>query len=314
LSARPATTVDGVAVAVAANVGSLADAEQAAGAGADGAGLVRTEFLFLHRAAAPDVDEQEAAYRAIVAALAGRRVTIRTLDVGGDKPLLYLPVAGEANPFLGVRGIRLSLARPDLLRDQLVAICRVAADAPVDLMFPMVSTVDEVVAARAVLDEAVAAAGGRLPDGLRVGIMVEVPAAALNVRAFLPYVDFLSIGTNDLTQYTLAAERGNDAVARLADPLDPAVLRLVEGVCASAAPAGVDVAVCGEVAADETVTGLLVGLGVRELSVAPAAVPMVKQAVRRVDAAAAGLLAGRALEATTAAGVRALLASPARRP
>jgi len=308
LAAQPARTTDGIAVEVAANIGSLSDAEQARSAGADTAGLVRTEFLFMGRVDAPDVDEQEAAYRAVADALGGRRITLRTLDVGGDKPLSYLPSPHEANPFLGLRGIRLSLSRPELFRDQLTAICRVARDTPVSVMFPMVSTVDELMAAFGVLEEAVAATGGRRPSGLRVGIMVEVPAAALKAGSFVPYVDFFSIGTNDLTQYTLAAERGSDAVARLADPLDPAVLRLIDGVC-HAASGRVEVAVCGEAAADEAAVPLLLGLGVRKLSVVPAAVPLVKQAVRRLDADAAARLAVQALDAPGPNEVRALLRS-----
>jgi phosphoenolpyruvate-protein phosphotransferase/dihydroxyacetone kinase phosphotransfer subunit len=305
---RPARTVDGVDVVVGANVGSLADAAQARSSGADVVGLVRTEFLFLDRTEAPGVEDQEAAYRALAEALGGRRVTLRTLDVGGDKPLPYLPTPAEANPFLGLRGIRLSLTRPELLRDQLVAACRVARDAPVSLMFPMVATVEELAAARSLLEEAVAATGDEWPAGLRVGAMVEVPAAALKAAAFAPYVDFFSIGTNDLTQYTLAAERGNETVARLGDPLDPAVLRLVDAVCRAAAGRA-DVAVCGEVAADEAAVPLLLGLGVRQLSVAPAAVPLLKQAVRRVDVAAARPLALAALEAAGPAEVRALVAA-----
>jgi len=308
LAAQPARTKDGVAIEVAAKVGSLSDAEQARSSGADAAGLVRTEFLFMERVDAPDVDEQEAAYRAVADALGGQRITLRTLDVGGDKPLSYLPSPHEANPFLGLRGIRLSLSRQALLRDQLTAICRAARDTPVSVMFPMVSTVDELMAALGVLDEAVAATGGNRPSGLRVGIMVEVPATALKAGSFVPHVDFFSIGTNDLTQYTLAAERGNDAVARLADPLDPAVLRLIDGVC-RAASGRVDVGVCGEAATDEAAIPLLLGLGVRKLSVVPAAVPLVKQAVRQVVAAAAAGLAVQALDAPGPNEVRALLRS-----
>jgi phosphoenolpyruvate-protein phosphotransferase/dihydroxyacetone kinase phosphotransfer subunit len=303
-AAAPAMTRDGVAVQVGANVGAPADAAAAAAAGADLVGLVRTEFLFLDRATAPDVDEQEAAYRAVGAALGGRRITLRTLDVGGDKPLPYLPLPAEANPFLGLRGIRLAAQYPELLADQLLAAVRVAHDAPVSVMFPMVTAVDELLAARRALDAAIAREGRGTPAGLQVGIMVEVPAAALKAAAFVPHVDFLSIGTNDLTQYALAAERGNPAVAGLADPLDPGVLRLVDAVCRAAADRAL-VAVCGEAASDPQAVELLVGLGVRELSVTPLAVPAVKQAVRALDAAAAAGRAGAALAAPDAATVRA---------
>jgi phosphocarrier protein FPr len=299
----PAVTRDGVEIHVGANLASLDDARAAAHAGADLAGLVRTELLFLDRVAPPTIDEQADTYRALADALPGRRIVVRTLDVGGDKPLPYLPMPPETNPFLGVRGIRLSLQRPELLLDQLRAIVRVAHERPVDVMFPMVSTLAELLAARRLLADAVHAEGGGPPAELRVGIMVEVPAAALKAATFAPHVDFFSVGTNDLTQYALAAERGNDAVAALADPLDPGLLALV----AAAARAGTPVAVCGELAADELATGLLIGLGVRELSVSPAAVAVVKQAVREVDTTEATAVAAAALTAPDAAAVRAML-------
>ncbi|MFB9742775.1 phosphoenolpyruvate--protein phosphotransferase [Pseudonocardia sulfidoxydans] len=302
---EPAVTRDGTTVLVGVNAGSAADAATATGA--DLAGLVRTEFLFLGRDDAPGVDEQEAAYRDVAAALGGRRITLRTLDVGGDKPLPYVPAAAEANPFLGVRGLRLALRAPDLFATQLRAIVRTAHATPVSVMFPMVSTVAELLAARAALDAAIAAEGRGVPPQLQVGMMVEVPAAALRAAAFAPHVDFLSIGTNDLTQYTLAAERGNDAVAALADPLDPAVLALVAATCRGAGD-DVLVAVCGEVAADDAAAALLVGLGVRELSVAAPAVAGVKQSVRGIDLAAAAALAEQALRAPDAETVRALAA------
>jgi multiphosphoryl transfer protein len=301
--AAPAVTRDGVTILVGANVGSPADATSAAAEGADLVGLVRTEFLFLDRAAAPDVDEQEAAYRALAIALGGKRMTLRTIDVGGDKPLPYLPLPAEANPFLGLRGIRLATAFPGLLADQLLAAVRVAHDAPVSVMFPMVATLDELVVARRALDAAIAREGRGTPPGLEVGIMVEVPAAALKAAVFAPHVDFFSIGTNDLTQYALAAERGNPAVAAVADPLDPGVLRLVDAVC-RAAGERVLVAVCGEAAADPLAARLLVGLGVRELSVAAPAVAGVKQVVREVDVAQAADQVAAALTATGPAEVR----------
>lgn len=302
-AARPATTRDDVDVEVAANLGSVADARAALGRGADAAGLVRTEFLFYGRNAAPDVDEQESEYRRIAEAMGGRRITLRTLDAGGDKPVPYIGMAAEANPFLGVRGIRLTLNRPQLLHDQLVAICRVARETPVSVMFPMVSVLEELLGARAALDAAAAEAGG-MPAGLEVGIMVEVPAVALKIRAFLPHVDFLSIGTNDLAQYALAADRGNDSVAALLDPLDPGVLHLVEHVC-RAARGHIPVAVCGEVAGDTAAIPLLLGLGVSELSVSPYAVPSIKSRVRELDITDCQALSRSALALRDAGEVRA---------
>jgi phosphocarrier protein FPr len=304
-ASEPAHTVDGTDIEVAANLGSCADALAAALDGADSAGLVRTEFLFLDRDRAPDTAEQVAEYLALADALGGRRITLRTLDVGGDKPLPYLPMPAEENPFLGHRGIRLSLGRRDLLLEQLTAICEVARKTPISVMFPMVSTVTEIRAARQALDEA--AGPGGLPDGLRIGMMVEVPAAALKIETFLPYLDFISIGTNDLTQYTLAAERGNAAVAALSDPLDPGVLSLILRVC-QAADGRAPVAVCGEAAADPTAIPVLLGLGVRELSVSPRSVPSVKARVRELDLSACVALAKAALRLDDAESVRQLSA------
>ena len=301
-----AFTVDGTRIEVAANLGSRADARVAAAEGADSAGLVRTEFLFLNRDRAPDLQEQVAEYLAIADALGGRRVTFRTLDVGGDKPLTYLPMPVEENPFLGHRGIRLSLDRRDLLLEQLLAICEVARTVPTSVMFPMVTTVAEIRNARSMLEEAAGPAG--LPEGLRVGMMVEVPTAALKIATFLPYLDFISIGTNDLTQYTLAAERGNAAVAALSDPLDPGVLRLIRHVCHTAA-GRVPVAVCGEAAADHAAIPVLLGLGVRELSVSPKSVPSVKARARALDLARCAALADAAIDLDDAASVRRLVSS-----
>jgi multiphosphoryl transfer protein len=306
----PAATGDGVCVLVGANIGAVEDARAAAELGADLAGMVRTEFLFLDRSGAPDVDEQEAVYRDIARHLVGRQIILRTLDIGGDKPL-YLPMPPETNPYLGVRGIRLSLTRPRLLADQLLAMVRVAHDVPVSVMFPMVSTLEEFLRARSFLDAAIMQDGRGRPTHLQIGIMVEVPAVALKTAAFAPHVDFFSIGTNDLTQYTLAAERDNDAVAELGDPFDPGVLRLIDAVCQGAGQ--VPVGVCGEMAADERATALLVGLGVRGLSVVPQAIPTIKQAVRAVHSQVAADLAARALNAESATAVRELRAQPASR-
>jgi phosphoenolpyruvate-protein phosphotransferase/dihydroxyacetone kinase phosphotransfer subunit len=304
LAEQPAVSRDGTHVVVAANLGSVADARAALAAGADGAGLVRTEFLFLDRSAAPGVEEQQAEYAAIAEAMDGRRITLRTLDVGGDKPLPYLPMPQEANPFLGQRGIRLSLQHRDLLRDQMAAICHTARDFATSIMIPMVSTPGEVIEARQVLVEAAGPKG--LPEGLHIGTMIEVPSAALKIEAFLPHVDFVSIGTNDLTQYALAAERGNGAVAALSDALDPGVLQLIHHVC-RAARGRIDVAVCGEAASDELAIPVLLGLGVRELSVSPPAVPRVKAAVRELDVQRCATLAREALALAGADDVRKLV-------
>ena len=277
---EPAVSRDGVTVSVGANLGSVADATAALAAGADSAGLVRTEILFLDRALAPDTHEQQAAYDAIAIGIGGRRVTVRTLDVGGDKPIAYLRTPVEQNPFLGQRGIRLSLDHRDLLREQLVAICATARRFPTSVMFPMVSTLTELLSARQILTEAAGPSG--LPEDLRVGMMVEVPAAALKIESFLPHLDFVSIGTNDLTQYTLAAERGNGAVAALSDALDPGVLQLIDHV-SRAARGRIPVSVCGEAASDELAVPVLVGLGIRHLSVTPSAVPRVKASIRELD-------------------------------
>jgi phosphocarrier protein FPr len=302
-AAEPAVTRDGVTVAVGANIGSVDDARAAAAQGGDFAGLVRTEFLFLGRQDAPDVEEQFAVYRKIAESLDGKRITLRTLDVGGDKPLEFLPTPAELNPFLGVRGIRLSLAHPELLADQLLAMVRLAEQTPVSVMFPMIATLDELFAGRRLLDEAIARTGRDRPAGLQVGMMVEVPAAALKAAAFARHVDFFSIGTNDLTQYALAADRNNDAVAAIGDTFDPGLLSLVRATCQGAAGRA-SVSVCGEFAADERAAALLLGLGVDALSVTPPAIPATKEAVRAVDTGDARRLAEAALSADSAAAVR----------
>ena len=292
---EPATTVDGRTIGVLVNVGSVQDAVEARGA--DGSGLVRTEVLFGDRRTAPTVDEQVEQFRAIARALDGKPITIRTWDIGGDKPLPFLPQDREANPFLGERGIRVFRRRPELLRDQLEAVRRVAAETPVHVMFPMVTTADEVAWGLRELDDL-----GPRPDGLEVGIMVEVPAAALRIATVATGLDFVSIGTNDLTQYTTAADRTNTAVAPLADGLDPAVLQLIDHVVRNA---GVRVAVCGDLASDPQAAVLLAALGVEELSAVGPQVPLVKARLRQavlteVDTAAV-------LAARDAAQVRGLL-------
>ena len=314
LAADPAVTGDGTLVAVEANVATPKEAAAAVAAGADGIGLLRTEFLFLGAAAMPGEDDQAAAYDAVAAALDGRPLTIRTLDAGADKPLPYLPLPPERNPFLGVRGLRLGLLYPDQLRTQLRAVLRVAARRPVRVMFPMVADADEVRRALALLGAArdgLLADGGPAPERLEVGIMLEVPSAALLAEQLAPLVDFFSVGTNDLTQYALAAERGNAGVAALGDPLHPAVLRLIGRAADAALAAGRTVAVCGELAGDAAAVPLLLGLGVRELSMGAARIAAAKQAVRGADLAAARRLATAALAADSPAAVRRLLADAA---
>ena len=282
---EPARTRDGETLEVAANLGSAAEAAAAVELGADGVGLLRTEFLFLDREEAPSEDEQRAVYEEIAAALDGRPVIVRTLDAGADKPLPFVRQAPEDNPFLGVRGIRLGLAHPELLRTQLRAIAAVAERYPIKVMFPMVSTLEEYRAARAMIDA-----------DIEVGVMLEVPAVALQADAFAREVDFFSVGTNDLTQYTMAAERGNEALAPLlAGPQVP-VLRLIAAAVEAAHTHGRWVGVCGELAGEPEAAVVLAGLGVRELSMAAGRIPEVKDALRAVSldearAAAAAALA-----------------------
>jgi len=295
----PTHTGDGTAVAVLANIASVADAQAAVREGAQGSGLLRTEFLFLDRTAAPGVDEQADSYRAIAAALAGRPLTLRLLDIGGDKPATYLSIPAEENPALGERGIRVLLARPALLDAQLRAAVR--AGPTVRIMVPMIAGVDELAAVRAALERVAAAEGVDVPP---LGVMVETPAAALIADRLAAAADFLSIGSNDLTQYALAMDRGNPAVTAAADGLHPAVLRLIALTCEGAGTT--PVGVCGGLAADPLAVPILVGLGVRSLSVPPARVAATRAAVSRLRLGAARDLARAALGCGSGAAVRAL--------
>ncbi len=297
-------TRDGTRIEVFANLGAAAEAAKAVELGAEGVGLLRTEFLFLDRAELPSEEEQAETLREIAVALDGRPLVVRTLDAGADKPLPALPMPPEANPFLGVRGIRLGLARPDVLGTQLRAILRVAAEHPLKVMLPMVATLDEVVAARAELDAARVETGVDAP--LEFGIMVEVPAAALTAARLAEHVDFFSLGTNDLTQYTMAAERGDERLAPLLTGPQPAVLRLVKATVEAAAAHGGWVGVCGELAGDPAAAVLFAGLGVTELSMAPALVPEAKAALRGIEIGHAQAAALSAIETDSAAAARAL--------
>ena len=287
LKNTPAVTLDGQRIELLANIEQPSDTAAALGVGAVGVGLFRTEFLFMGREGdLPDEDEQYAAYRAAVEGMHGLPVTIRTVDVGADKPLDDRRPDTHLNPALGLRAIRWSLSEPAMFLTQLRAILRAAAHGRVHLLIPMLAhageirqTLELIDKARAQLDER-----GRVYGSVSLGAMIEIPAAALSMRLFLRHFDFLSIGTNDLIQYTLAIDRADESVAHLYDQLHPAVLRLVADTIAAGARAGKAVSVCGEMAGDTSVTRLLLGLGLRSFSMHPSQVLAVKQEILRADA------------------------------
>jgi multiphosphoryl transfer protein len=303
---RECRTADGTRIEVFANVGSLAEAEAAVRNGAEGCGLLRTEFLFLERQSPPTESEQTAQYQRIADALEGRPLTIRTLDAGGDKPIAYLPQPPEDNPALGLRGIRAGLAHPELLALQLRAILAVRPRACCRILLPMVTDPDEVTAVRALLLDAARAASA--PElSIALGVMIETPASALLADRLLAVADFVSIGTNDLTQYTLAMDRGHPQLASRLDALHPAVLRLIERTAAAARAAGRLSAVCGGLASEPLAAPLLVGLGIEELSAVSAVIPQLKARIAAVSLAECRELAQRALAAGSAEAVRVLL-------
>ncbi|MDY6946273.1 MAG: phosphoenolpyruvate--protein phosphotransferase [Pseudomonadota bacterium] len=297
-------TADGERIEVFANLASIAEAQVAVAHGAEGCGLLRTEFLFLDRESPPSEDEQLQQYRSIAQALAGRPLVIRTLDIGGDKPIPYLPLPAEENPALGLRGVRTSLWRPDLLRIQLRAILRVQ---PVDrcrVLLPMITDAAEIRAVRRILDEVRRELG--IGAQVQVGAMIETPASAVIAGRIARDVDFLSIGTNDLTQYTLAMDRGHAELAHRIDGLHPAVLNLIAMTVAAGNQHDKLVAVCGGLASEPAAVPILIGLGVHELSVVPTLVPQLKSLIRTLTVAACRSLAQRALTLDTAEDVRAL--------
>ncbi|MBC8722433.1 phosphoenolpyruvate--protein phosphotransferase [Paraburkholderia sp. 31.1] len=299
-----AMTADGHRVEVVANIRNAQEARDAVAAGAEGVGLLRSEFLFDARDTAPTEDEQAAEYCAVAEALGRERpLVVRTLDVGGDKPLSYLPLPKEDNPFLGLRGVRVSLERPDIFRTQLRAILRAAPLGHLHVMFPMIAAIEEVRAARKILLEE---AGDRAAS-VKVGVMIEVPAAALIAEPLAREVDFFSIGTNDLTQYTLAMDRGHPQLAKQADALHPAVLRLIGMTVDGAHKHGKWVGICGGIASDAMAVPVLVGLGIDELSVSIPAVGSIKAQLARVTTEEARKLAAEVLCLGTAAEVRAHL-------
>src|SRR5690606_25992946 len=298
----PAATGDGHPIVVAANISVTDEALLAARMGADGVGLVRTEFLFMNRSAPPSEEEQVNAYRRVVAALGDRPVVFRTVDVGGDKPAPALGIHPEPNPFLGWRGIRYCLDRPDVFKTQLRALWQ-ATTGELWVMFPMVSDPEEVERARELLEEAreeLVAQGRPVARAARVGMMVETPAAALALDRFVPWVDFFSVGTNDLIQYLLGVDRGNPKVSRWYRPTAPAVLATVAQVLEAAQRTGRWATVCGEMAADPPLAAFLVGMGAQELSVAPAHVARVKRLVRALRRDEARAAAMEALKAPNA--------------
>ncbi len=300
-----AVTADGHRVEVVANIRNAQEAREAVAAGAEGVGLLRSEFLFDNRDRAPSEDEQAAEYCAVAEALGRERpLVVRTLDVGGDKPLSYMPLPKEDNPFLGLRGVRVSLDRPDIFRVQLRAILRAAPLGNLHVMFPMVAAIEELRAAKKILLEEAGARAG----SVKVGVMIEVPAAALIAERLALEVDFFSIGTNDLTQYTLAMDRGHPKLAKQADALHPSVLRLIGMTVEGAHKHGKWVGVCGGIASDAMAVPVLVGLGVDELSVSVPAVGSIKAQLARLTMDEARKLADAVLHLGTAAEVRALLA------
>ncbi len=309
---EPAITRDGHQVKVVANVGNPEEAVIALEFGAEGIGLLRTEFLYLDRRTAPDEEEQLAAYNSVLGVMQTRPVVVRTLDVGGDKELPYLDLGRESNPFLGWRAIRMCLDQPDFFKVQLRALLRASLGHDLQIMFPMITTLDEVRQARALLDEArreVQAAGHPMAETIQVGIMVEVPSVAILADLFVSEIDFFSIGTNDLTQYTMAAERTNDRVAHLSDACHPAVLRQIQRVVASGHQAGIWIGVCGELAGDPEAVPILLGLEVDELSMSPASIPHIKATIRRCSLQAAQRLASEAINLDSAVAVRKLVRS-----
>jgi len=301
---EPALTRDGHAVEVFANIGESAGIEAVVAQGAEGVGLLRTELIFMAHPQLPDEATQEAEYRRVLDGLDGRPLVVRTLDVGGDKPLPYWPIGKEENPFLGVRGIRLTLQRPKVMESQLRALLRAAGERPLRIMFPMVGQVEEWREARRMVDRLLA----DIPVAdLQVGIMIEVPSAALLAPVLAAEVDFFSVGTNDLTQYTLAIDRGHPSLSAQADGLHPAVLNLIDMTVRAAHAHGKWVGVCGELAADPQAVPLLVGLDVDELSVAARSIAEVKAQVRALSIEQARGLARQALALGSAGDVRALV-------
>ncbi|SFN88029.1 phosphocarrier protein FPr [Cohaesibacter marisflavi] len=300
---QPAIMSDGHRIEVVANIGNVEEANAAVVAGGEGVGLLRTEFQFLQRDTEPSEDEQYEAIAAMIKAMNGLPMIIRTLDIGGDKDVPYLATPEEMNPFLGVRGIRLCLLRDDIFRTQLRAIFRASAHGPIRIMYPMISSMDELRVAKTITEEVRQEVGA---DPVEIGMMIEIPSAVMMAEDFAREVDFFSIGTNDLTQYALAMDRMHPQLAKMADGLNPAVLRLIRKTVEAADAAGIWVGACGGIAGDPLGAQILSGLGVHELSVSIPAIASVKAKIRRLSMAEAKAFAQRALACTEASEVRAL--------
>ena len=306
----PAVTLDGHKVEVVANIGTIRDCEGAHRNGAEGVGLYRTEFLFMDRDQLPSEEEQFIAYKEVVEAMEGRLVVLRTMDIGGDKELPYLNLPKEMNPFLGWRAVRIALDRREILHVQLRAVLRASAFGKLAVMFPMIISVEEIRELKSVLETLKAelrAEGKAFDENIQVGVMVETPSAAVNAKFLAKEVDFFSIGTNDLTQYTLAVDRGNELISHLYNPMSPSVLGLIKQVIDASHAEGKWTGMCGELAGDERATLLLLGMGLDEFSMSAISVPHIKKLVRSVSYQEAKALADEALQKPIAAEIEQLI-------
>lgn len=310
LKELPAETIDGYRVELSANIEFPAEIDHVVANGADGIGLFRTEFLYLRKRGLPTEDEQFAIYKQVLESLAPEHVIFRTLDIGGDKLLERVTSRAELNPFLGLRAIRFCLARPDIFKTQLRALVRASAFGTAKIMFPMVSSVNEVVEAKKLLrevQEELRGEGHAFDEEMEVGVMIEIPSAALTAERLAEEVDFFSIGTNDLIQYALAVDRSNEQVAKFYQPYHPAVLKLIRMVIDAAHRAGIWVGVCGEMASNPQTALLLLGMGIDELSMGAVSIPEIKYLMRHVRLSEARKVAGRTLNLRTAEEVRAVV-------
>ena len=306
----PAITLDGHKVDVVANIGTIRDCDGAHRNGAEGVGLYRTEFLFMHRDQLPTEEEQFIAYKEVVEAMDGRLVVLRTMDIGGDKDLPYLNLPKEMNPFLGWRAIRIALDRREILHAQLRAVLRASVFGKLAVMFPMIISVEEIRELKSVMEILKAelrTEGKAFDENIQIGVMVETPSAAVNAKFLAKEVDFFSIGTNDLTQYTLAVDRGNELISHLYNPMQPSVLSLIKQVIDASHAEGKWTGMCGELAGDEHATLLLLGMGLDEFSMSAISVPRIKKLIRNVNFQDAKALADKALQQPTAAQIERLI-------